>query len=77
MTQNKLPKKNKFFKAKKLDSLILTQHSLCLVLNTKLKVGTHKEAATEDGCSKSLEKHLKGRNPIFGDVHDVRYLKLC
>lgn len=28
MTQNKLPKKNKFFKAKKLDSLILTQQSV-------------------------------------------------
>lgn len=77
MTQNKLPKKNKFFKAKKLDSLILTQQSLFLVLNTKMKMGTHKQAETEDGCSKNPEKHLKGRNSIFGDVHDVRYLKLC
>lgn len=42
-----------------------------------MKIGTHKQAETEDGCSKNPEKHLKGRNSIFGDVHDVRYLKLC
>ena len=30
---------------------------------------THKQAATEDGCSKDLAKHLKEGNPAFGDTH--------
>ena len=33
---------------------------------------THKQAATEDGCSKDLANHLKGGNSAFGDVHGVQ-----
>ena len=34
-----------------------------------LKTKTHKQAATEGGCSKGLTVHLKGENSGSGDVH--------
>ncbi len=33
---------------------------------------TYKQAATQDGCSEDLAKHLQGGNSEFGDVHGLQ-----
>lgn len=44
--------------------------TLCLVTLDKTKGRKkHKQAATEDGCSKVPAEHLKEGNAGFGDVH--------
>lgn len=32
---------------------------------------THKQGATERGCSEALAEHLKGENTGFSDVHEI------
>ena len=33
---------------------------------------THRQAATEGGCSKDLTKHLKGGNSAFADIYELQ-----
>lgn len=43
----------------------------CFLLTADKTKGrrTHKQAASEGGCTKGLPKHLKGGNPAFGDIY--------
>ncbi len=69
-----------FLKARKLNILQwpsqspdpnpIIEHTLQLLKTEGRK--THKQAATQSGCSEDLENHLQGGNSEFGDVHGLQ-----